>query len=78
MEKRCQFGFKVLVQHLYPGGSRNRNEKPLNSQRSLNYPHPEGYLAGSLNRVNLTEYTRFGPLSLIEIPPKLKIHPESR
>ena len=42
------------------------------------YPHPESYLVGSSNRVNLTEYTRFGLLSLIEIPPKLKIHPETR
>ena len=44
----------------------------------LTYPHPESYLAGSSNRVNLTEYTRFGLLSLKEIPPKLKIHPETR
>ena len=45
---------------------------------SAPYPHPESFLAESSNAVNLTEYTGFGLLSLIEIPPKLKIHPETR
>ncbi len=45
---------------------------------SAPYPHPENFLAGSSNTVNLTEYTGFGLLGLIEIPPKLKIHPETR
>ncbi len=57
---------------------RNNAQKHAKNALSAPYPHPENFLAGSTNTVNLTEYTGFGLLGLIEIPPKLKINPETR